>query len=154
FRDLDLCSNLSMPGGLIALDDYFNPEFPGVCEGAVEFLLSQPGKLKPIAIGYNKVVFQRTPAPFDLQLSFAGTFPEIPLETSQLWGETAARFAGPPLRKFFDLRASTPVRLVAHDPSLQRALIEPAAPSLAGRPGMTIILPVAVTNKSPNPLPC
>jgi len=42
-RDLWLCSRVSVPGGLVALDDYFNVQFPGVCEGAARFMLEQPG---------------------------------------------------------------------------------------------------------------
>ena len=39
-EDLDLCSRILVPGGLLALDDYFNPAYPGVCEGAIKFWLA------------------------------------------------------------------------------------------------------------------
>ena len=32
-----LCSAITCPGGLIAVDDYFNPSFPGVAEAAIRF---------------------------------------------------------------------------------------------------------------------
>jgi predicted O-methyltransferase YrrM len=32
-RDLALCAAVLLPGGIVALDDYFNPEYPGVSEG-------------------------------------------------------------------------------------------------------------------------
>ena len=59
YHDLKLCYEVSAEGGLIALDDYFNPEHPGVCEGAVEFSLRHPGWLRPLVAGYNKVLFQK-----------------------------------------------------------------------------------------------
>lgn len=54
FSDFRLCYESMRPGGLVALDDYFNPEFPGVCEGAVEFLLKEPAALVPVAIGFSQ----------------------------------------------------------------------------------------------------
>jgi hypothetical protein len=37
YRDLVLCSQILQPCGLLVLDDYFNPNFPGVSEGAIRF---------------------------------------------------------------------------------------------------------------------
>ena len=54
YADLRLCSEVAAPGGLIALDDYFNPAFPGVGEAAVRFSLDHPGTLRPIAIGSTR----------------------------------------------------------------------------------------------------
>ncbi len=64
--DLRLAEEILRPGGLVALDDYFNPAFPGVGEAAVRFHLERPGRFRPIAIGFNKVLFQREPVPFPL----------------------------------------------------------------------------------------
>lgn len=74
FHDLDLAASLLAPGGLAALDDYFNPEFPGVSDGAVEFLVRKPGVLVPVALAYNKVLFQKQPAPFDVNAAFSRAF--------------------------------------------------------------------------------
>ena len=54
YHDLKLCYDVSAEGGLIALDDYFNPEHPGVCEGAVEFSLRHPGWLRPADCGLQQ----------------------------------------------------------------------------------------------------
>src|SRR4051794_12887755 len=59
YGDLQLCNEITVPGGLIALDDYFNSCFPGVCEGAVRFNLDHRGALVPLAVGFNKVLFQK-----------------------------------------------------------------------------------------------
>jgi SAM-dependent methyltransferase len=40
--DLDLCASHLLPGGVIALDDYHHPEYPGVTEAALAFLASHP----------------------------------------------------------------------------------------------------------------
>src|SRR4030095_2344936 len=107
FSDLDLCCRVLMPGGLLALDDYFNPAFPGVCEGANEFRLAQGNKLKPIAIGFNKVLFQRVGANSDLNASFRAHFENIPSERSILWGAPVLHFTTK-LQPFFDLARSSP----------------------------------------------
>jgi len=86
FADLELCAAITAPGGLIALDDYFNPAFPGVGEAAVRFGLERPGVLRPIAIGFNKALCQREGAPFDLNARFAETFPHILSSRAELWG--------------------------------------------------------------------
>ena len=78
YEDLDLCSRILLPGGLLALDDYFNPAFPGVCEGAIKFWLAHEGALTPVAVGFNKVLFQKTPAPLDLNAEFDAAIPVHP----------------------------------------------------------------------------
>src|SRR5262249_5991667 len=83
--DLRLCHAISVPGGLLALDDYFNPLYPGVCEGAVEFMLQHPGALRPLAIGYNKVLFQKTPAKMDLNAEFAQAFQQVETGVVGMW---------------------------------------------------------------------
>lgn len=45
--------------GVVILDDWFNPEFPAVSEGACRHLIAHPGRLVPFAIGDNKVLFCR-----------------------------------------------------------------------------------------------
>lgn len=45
--------------GVIILDDYFNPEFPAVSEGLARYLVAHPDRLRPFAIGDNKVLLAR-----------------------------------------------------------------------------------------------
>lgn len=56
FNDLDLAAETVCEGGLVILDDFFNPDWPGVAEGACRFLLARPESLRPVAIGGNKVL--------------------------------------------------------------------------------------------------
>ena len=44
---------------MVAVDDLFNPNWPGVGEGFYRFEREHPGRFCPIAIGGNKVFFAR-----------------------------------------------------------------------------------------------
>ena len=147
YDDLDLCCRVLMPGGLLAIDDYFNPAFPGVCEGAIQFKLQQGDKLKPIAIGFNKVIFQRSGTNFDLESAFSSNFPMIPRERSILWGQPASHFTSS-FSSFLDLSRSTPQLLSPKKEGWVQAEFEPQLTKLRSKPGQTIDLPVKVTNKS------
>ena len=149
YQDLDLCSRVLLPGGLLALDDYFNPEFPGVCEGAIKFWLGHDGALTPVAVGFNKVLFQKTPAPFDLNVEFKRRFPYIPHKTSALWETQIHWFSS--FAAFIDTRASNPRGLLPNesfrmDASLTFQIGEVTAPG-----GGTISIPVRVVNRSTIP---
>ena len=146
YADLDLASAISLPGGLVALDDYFNPAFPGVSEGAVRFRLRRPHVLRPVAIGYNKVLFQREPAPFDLNARFRHRFPELFSATATLWG-TAVPLFNTAVAAFIDHSQSTPRRIVAAAGNVG-ARIEPAHQRVTGCTGDTVSVPVQVTNLS------
>ena len=118
YADLELSAAILRPGGLVALDDYFNPVFPGVGEAAVRFNIEHPGTFRPVAIGFNKALFQREPAPFDLNARFAQAFPQVYSDNGSLWGEpflwgTRVRYFDRPFREFFDCSRSTPRGLVA-----------------------------------------
>ncbi len=54
--DLKLASDTLLPEGVVVLDDVFSPMWPGVVEGLFRFMNDQPGRLAPIAIGFNKLV--------------------------------------------------------------------------------------------------
>ena len=45
YSDMRLCADVVVPGGLVALDDYFNQRFPGVSEGALLFERRHPRRL-------------------------------------------------------------------------------------------------------------
>lgn len=147
YRDLDLCSRILIPGGLLALDDYFNPSFPGVCEGAVRFHLEKSGVLKPVAIGFNKVLFQKLPVANDLNVAFAAAFKRIPTQKSILWGEAVNYFTSS-LLPLFDLSKSTENSLVLNKESAVLASFTPAVATLEAKAGQTVKLPVTVQNRS------
>jgi hypothetical protein len=152
YGDLRLCHSVLLPGGLVALDDYFNPEYPGVCEGAVEFALGNRGALQPVAIGFNKVLFQKTPAPGDLNSCFREALPAVDLKTVRLCDMPAVLFTSP-LRFYLDLHASTPQRLVPLGAIPPRARFVCEEPAIAARAGQVVSLPVTVTNTSEEPFP-
>lgn len=147
FTDLALCAAVSKPGGLIVLDDFSSPAFPGVAEGALRFCLDSPGTLRPLAIGFNKAIFQREPAPFDANTRFFETFPQVCSRWAHLWDVQVPLF-DTSLRMFFDVSRSTPSRLTATDAGLA-ARIEPLSATITGAPGATVDVPIKVTNLSP-----
>jgi len=44
-----------VPGGIIIIDDFFNPEWPGVMDGVTQFLRENK-TVKPFCIGFNKLL--------------------------------------------------------------------------------------------------
>ena len=146
YADLELAAAISRPGGLVALDDYFNPAFPGVSEGAVRFRLQRPDTLRPLAIGSNKVLFQREPTRFDLNVRFRQRFPELLSASATLWGAPVPLF-NTSIAAFVDYTRSTPRRIVAAGGGVG-ARIEAAQLQVAGVAGDTVSVPVQVTNLS------
>ncbi|HEX8618977.1 MAG TPA: class I SAM-dependent methyltransferase [Thermoanaerobaculia bacterium] len=57
-NDLEVAERALLPDGIVAVDDVFNPNWPGVSEGFYRF----KGALAPIAIGGNKVLLARPEA--------------------------------------------------------------------------------------------
>ena len=130
YVDLELATEITRPGGLVAVDDYFNPAYPGVGEAAVRFSLRHEGALRPIAIGFNNVLFQREPAPSDLNARFAVRFPQVFSGSATLWGVRVPVFDAA-FRTFFDWPRSTVRRLVTADPD---AVGAPVSRSRSGPP--------------------
>jgi hypothetical protein len=153
FADLKFASDILMPGGLLALDDYFNHQHPGVCEGALSFRQEHDGVLRPVAIGYNKVLFQKLPAAPDLNEKFSRAFPAVELvPVAEMWDTPVCLF-GPPLRSYFDLYASSPARLAPLGSVGVRAAISPERTQLRASSGQTVTLRVSVENTSGEPFP-
>ena len=152
YKDLELCARILMPGGLVALDDYFNPSFPGVSEGGVRFYLEQPEKLKPIAIGFNKVLLQKQPAETDLNVAFASTFKRFRAESAVLWGVPVNYFTSS-LQPLVDVAKSTEQSLVLKEETAVLASFNPQVSRLEARPGQSVALPVTVENRSETPFP-
>lgn len=153
FADLKFASDILVPGGLLALDDYFNPQHAGVCEGALDFRRRHEGVLRPIAIGYNKVLFQKLPAGSDLNANFSRAFPAVEhVPAADMW-DTPVYLFGQPMRRYFDLYASKPDRLAPLGQAGPRAKFSPEAFRLRARPGEAVGLPVLVENVSSETFP-
>jgi hypothetical protein len=148
YSDMRLCADVVVPGGLVALDDYFNQRFPGVSEGALLFERRHPGVLTPIAVGFNKVLFQRA-ARSDLNQRFAREFDYIPVNVATMWGHPVALFESP-IVPCIDLDASTPHRLVSRPESRleMRATIEPGMAAVSASRGQALTIPVRIVNRT------
>jgi hypothetical protein len=152
--DLTFAADILLPGGLLALDDYFNPQHPGVCEGALDFKRLHSGVLQPVAIGFNKVIFCKYPCSIDLNAEFSKAFSQVPRVAvgGEMWGREVYLFGGP-LRNYFDLYSSKPGRLVPSGEAGVRATFVPESTQLRVRAGQTVSLPVIVKNNSSEPFP-
>lgn len=148
-HDLTLASAVAAPGAIVAIDDYFNPSFPGVSEGTVRFLIQRRGELAPVAIGANKVLFRRSPSTRDLNARFIERYPFIPRTRATFEGRDVLVF-GSAVASHVDVERSTLDRLVARDVAL-RAEIEPERAVLEARPGQAVPLAVRVRNRSDIP---
>ena len=60
--DLATAERALSPDGVVAVDDLFNPNWPGVGEGFYRFIAARPDAFVPIVIGGNKVLFTRPEA--------------------------------------------------------------------------------------------
>lgn len=149
YHDLALSADVAIPGALVALDDYFNPSFPGVSEGTVRYLLEHPGALVPLAIGANKVIFRRGSAEA-VNARFAERYPFIPRTRAVLGGSEVLVF-GSGVAKYVDVDRSAPSDLVPRELVL-RVDIEPHVSALVASPGTTVPLRVRVRNRSNVPL--
>jgi hypothetical protein len=66
-NDLTLAQEVLVPGGFIALDDFFGPHWPGVTDGFYQFMTTRNRRLKPILFFQNKL-FLTTVSEHDLWL--------------------------------------------------------------------------------------
>lgn len=58
-NDLGVADRALLPNGVVAVDDVFNPNWPGVSEGFYRYFAERPDSFAPIAIGGNKVLLAR-----------------------------------------------------------------------------------------------
>lgn len=70
-NDLAVADRALLPDGVVAVDDVFNPSWPGVSEGFYRSLAENPHGFAPIAIGGNKVLLARrsSAAMYDARLA-------------------------------------------------------------------------------------
>jgi len=54
-NDLHLAQEVLVPGGIVALDDYMSPHWPGVTEGFYRFMSAANRRLKPFMYFQNKL---------------------------------------------------------------------------------------------------
>lgn len=149
YHDLSLAAGVSVEGGLVAVDDHFNPSFPGVSEGSLRYLAEHPGELVPLAIGANKVLYQRAPERGGLGAALRQRYAYLPA-TSAVFGGREVPLFGSGLEPFVDLERSTFAKLVPREVSL-RADIEVRRPRLAARRGEAVALEVRVRNRGSVP---
>jgi len=112
-------------------------------------MLENPGKLRPLAVGYNKVLFQREPVPFDLSVAHADQFSFVPRTQIDHFRHPSFLF-GAALEYWFDLNLSTP-QVLLRKPETIRARLLADLKTLRARPGDTVVLPVLVRNESTIP---
>lgn len=55
-NDLSLASQLVSPGGVVFLDDFHSPHWPGVFEGFIRFMMYANRNLAPVMFGGNKLL--------------------------------------------------------------------------------------------------
>jgi hypothetical protein len=151
FHDLSLSVELLMPGGVVAVDDYFNASFPGVAEGCIQFFLEKPGQLRPLFIGYNKVLFQKLPGP-ELNAQFLSTFPKLKYQTVQMWSLPVI-LSKDPVRFQLDLYSSTPDRLIPMGVGAKLATLKPRAQMCRATGGGECKMSVMVANTSEEAFP-
>jgi SAM-dependent methyltransferase len=147
YQDFQLCHAVLMPGGILAVDDFFNPLFPGVSEAAFKFSLDYPGELIPLAVGFNKALFQKRHDGKDLNAAFAETFPYLPRHVTHLWNQPVNIFLTG-LAPFVDVSRSTPDAFVPQSELKIKANIEPQVPQVTTTLGHPVNLPVRVVNQS------
>lgn len=59
FNDLNIATSVLAPGGLVILDDYTNPAWPGVGEGFHKFMFQRSAEFAALAYGENKMLVCR-----------------------------------------------------------------------------------------------
>lgn len=54
-NDLEIACALTRPSGIIFVDDYYNPSWPGVHEGVARWYFSRPRRFVPLLFSCNKL---------------------------------------------------------------------------------------------------
>jgi hypothetical protein len=147
YSDLSLAANILLPAGLVAIDDYFNSEWPGVSEGTLKYLCKYPKQFRPLAIGFNKVLLQKRPSGYDLNKDFGATFPDVRSHVVQFLGSPTLVFSHQ-LSHLFDLQASTPARLQPRVEVRPHVRLHARTSKLVAHRRQKALLMVDLTNES------
>jgi hypothetical protein len=146
YHDISLAAAISLQGGLIAIDDYFNPSFPGVSEGAILFARDHPDVLRPVAIGFNKVLLQKNPVVIPVHELFQRRWKATTVSTVTLWG-SAVPLSGTRFAPYVDISRSTPRKLRPQSIRLIADLVASCS-ELRAKPGEVATMDVLVRNRS------
>jgi len=97
-NDLRLAHDTVREGGIVILDDYFNPAWPGVSEGACRFMAAGNQRLHPVAITANKFFLaQGAESAETYRKALSERHPHARLST--VFGEPVACFERPTLEE-------------------------------------------------------
>jgi hypothetical protein len=151
YNDIALCHRILLPGGLMAVDDYFNQEWPGVSQGAIRYMLDHSAHFIPIVAGFNKVVLQKAPGSIDLARYFAEQCPDVTRQLINFW-ETPTLLLTGGLTPLFDLDQSTPRQLVRRPIGPMLVRLEPETRILNCTPGGTARVRVHVVSEAKEPI--
>lgn len=86
-NDLTLVQEVLVPGGIVALDDFFGPHWPDVTAGFYQFLATRNRRLSPLLIFQNKL-FLTTASEHGLWLENLHAALEVELGEGELRGGT------------------------------------------------------------------
>lgn len=75
-NDFRIAMELTRPGGIVFVDDYLNPDWPGVQEGLARLYLNSCPRFVPVAYGFNKLFTAHISYAADTYRFLADTIPK------------------------------------------------------------------------------
>ncbi len=102
-NDIEIAQGCLVDGGIVIVDDFFNPDWPGVPEALVRYLDRPEGQRRLVPIGYGDNKFYLTTNGYDdLYKKFLSKFFRshlVHLKPVSLCGFDVLRFASQPVEK-------------------------------------------------------
>lgn len=147
-HDLELSFAVLEDGGLLVMDDYYNPMFPGVSEALNRYQLAHPYHFRPLAYGIGKLILQKGPIAAEVNSLVREHFPRIVETFVPMWGHPVRIYPNG-LGMLFDLEHSTPHNLVMNPAPDVRADIQAEQATVRTARGEKFWLFVRVTNHCP-----
>jgi len=109
-HDLKVAMELTAPGGIILVDDYINPWWPGVHEGVVKLYTNESPTFFPLFYGMNKLILtdmSHHAMYLEKTVSYFSSFPQARTKRTPRLGWDALTVALPAQRPNFEyLQAS------------------------------------------------